>query len=468
MNSSAFLEKSTIISVMMTSFLTTFIGSSTNLALPSIGRDFQSSALVLSWIVTGYILASAAFLLPMGRISDLVGRRKIFLVGAVCFTIFTFLCAISWSDASIIIFRVLQGIAGSMIYATGMALLTSVIPAQKRGKAMGLAVTATYIGLSLGPVAGGAMCYHLGWRSIFYFISILGFVVAVFVMMCLKGEWVGAEDETFDFIGSLFYMSGVIALLYGMSTISSEPWAPYVFITGLVLMTGFTLYELKTNHPLLNIKLFTKNVGFAFSNLAAMINYSATFAIGFLLSLYLQIILGYSAQTAGLILLAQPIVMALFSSYAGALSDRIEPRKVASWGMALSSLGLFNFSFLTSTTSVWLIVPNLTLIGLGFALFSSPNTNAIMGSVEEKFYGVASSSVATMRMMGMATSMAIVTLLISLYVGDVTLSLSHSGELLKSFKLSFTVCGILCFGGVFASLARGNVRASVSRNDVKS
>ncbi|MBN2516703.1 MAG: MFS transporter [Deltaproteobacteria bacterium] len=467
MNNNTPLERSTVIAVMMTSFLTTFIGSSTNLALPSIGRDFHSSALVLSWIVTGFILASAAFLLPMGRLADLVGRRKIFLVGAVFFTIFTFLCAVSWSNKSIILFRVLQGIAGSMIYATAMALLTSVIPAQRRGKAMGLAVTATYIGLSLGPVAGGAMCYHLGWRSIFYFTALVGFMVTVFIMVRLKGEWVGAEGETFDFTGSFFYMTGVVAVLYGISTISSEPWAPYVLITGLVLMTGFVIYELKTTHPLLHIKLFTENVSFAFSNLAAMINYSATFAIGFLLSLYLQIILGYSAQAAGLILLAQPIVMASFSSYAGALSDRIEPRIVASWGMALSALGLFNFIFLSSSTPVWLIVPNLTLVGLGFALFSSPNTNAIMGSVEEKFYGVASSSVATMRMIGMATSMAVVTLLISLYVGDVGLNRTHSVELLKSFKMAFTVCSILCFGGVFASLARGNIRASVSGGDKK-
>jgi len=465
MNNNTSLEKSIVIAVMMTSFLTTFIGSSTNLALPSIGRDFQSSALVLSWIVTGFILASAAFLLPMGRIADLVGRRKIFLIGAVFFTIFTFLCAVSWSNNSIILFRVLQGIAGSMIYATGMALLTSVIPAQRRGKAMGLAVTATYIGLSMGPVAGGAMCYHLGWRSIFYFTAMLGFMVTVFILLRLKGEWVGAEGETFDFTGSFFYMTGVVALLYGISTISSEPWAPYVLITGLMLMTGFVLYELKITHPLLHIKLFTENVGFAFSNLAAMINYSATFAIGFLLSLYLQIILGYSAQTAGLILLAQPIVMALFSSYAGALSDRIEPRIVASWGMGLSALGLFNFIFLGPATPVWLIIPNLILVGLGFALFSSPNTNAIMGSVEERFYGVASSSVSTMRMMGMASSMAIVTLLLSMYVGDVALTRTHSAELLKSFKMAFTVCSILCFGGIFASLARGDIRTAICRED---
>ena len=443
---------------MTTSFMVTFIGSSTNLALPSIGSDLSSSALVLSWIVSGYILASAAFLLPMGRIADMVGRRKIYLAGVVLFTLFTFLCAVSWSNGSIILFRVLQGVSASMIYATGMAILSSVIPVRRRGKAMGLSVTATYAGLSLGPVLGGVMCQHLGWRSIFYFTALLGVISGAVILSRLRGEWTGAKGESFDVMGSVLYMIGLVAFLYGFSSIYSTAGAKYLLIAGFIVMVAFVVHEFRAPEPLMDLRLFSRNVPFTFSNLAAMINYSATFAVGFLISLYLQIILGYTPQAAGFVLLAQPVVMALFSSGAGALSDRIEPRIISSLGMGLSALGLFNFIFLTGTTSVWLVIANLMLIGVGFALFSSPNTNAIMASVDERFYGVASSTVSTMRMIGMSVSMAIVTVLIALYVGDVSLTVAHSPMLLKSFRTAFMVFSILCVAGVFASLARGNIR----------
>ncbi len=458
-NSDILRGKSILISVMMTSFFTTFIGSSTNLALPLIGKEFAGSSLALSWIVTGYILASAVFLLPMGRIADIAGRKKIFLLGTSGFTLFTFLCAVSWSNASLILFRVLQGISASMIYATGMAIISSVYPAEQRGKAMGLAVTATYTGLSLGPVLGGFLCQHLGWRSIFYFTALLGLASVVFIMIRVRDEWANALGDKFDLVGSMLYMFGLAALLYGMSSMYSTPWAKYILIAGGILMTGFILLESRISFPLINLRLFSHNIVFAFSNLAAMINYSATFAIGFLISIYLQVIRGYSPQTAGLVLLAQPVIMALFSSFAGSLSDRIEPRFIASCGMGINALSLFLFTLLGTATPVWMVALNLALIGLGFALFSSPNTNAIMGSVSEQFYGVAASTVSTMRMIGMATSMTIVTLLIALFVGDAELCQTDPVLFLTSFKVAFAVFGILCTGGIFASLARGNVRS---------
>ncbi len=459
MDENTVLQKNTIIVVMLTSFLTTFIGSSVTVALPLMGREFTSSPLMLSWMVNSYLLASAAFLLPMGRIADIAGRKKIFLAGSVLFAAFTTLCGLAWSNESIIFFRLFQGVAASMIYSTGMALLTSVIPPSRRGRAMGLAVTATYIGLSVGPVLGGIMCQYISWRSIFYFTGLGGVAVIILALGRLKGEWADAKGESFDFAGSLFYMSGLVALLYGASMISTEPLAKYLLVASIFLIACFIAIQLKVRYPLFQIRIFSRNAAFAFSNLAAMINYSATFAIGFILSLYLQIVRGYGPQTTGFIILAQPIVMAAFSSLAGILSDRIEPRIVASWGMGFNALGLAFFVFLKATTPLSLIVLNLFMIGLGFALFSSPNTNAIMSSVEKRYYGIAASTVSTMRMIGMAMSMALVTVSLSLFVGENGLSAAHSAELLKSFRLAFLMCAVLCFAGVFASLARGNVRS---------
>jgi len=216
----------------------------------------------------------------------------------------------------------------------------------------------------------------------------------------------------------------------------------------------------------LNIRLFSGNITFAFSNLAAFINYSATYAVGFVLSLHLQVVMGYNSQSAGLILLSQPVIMALLSPFAGKLSDRVEPRIVSSWGMALTTAGLLFFCFLTGSTPIWMVVLNLALLGTGFALFSSPNSNAVMGSVEKRFYGVASSTLGTMRLTGNAISMAVITLLIALFVGNVKLSPEYSESLVKSARTAFAVFTVLCFGGVFASLARGNVVAEVSPRNV--
>ncbi len=455
-----FRIKNIIISVMMTSFFIPFIGSSTNLALPLIEREFTGSALTLSWIVTGYILASAVFLLPMGRLADIAGRQKIFLLGTVGFTLFTFLCAVSWSNASLILFRILQGTTASMIYATGMAIISSTYPAGQRGKAMGLVVTATYIGLSIGPVLGGFICQYLGWRHIFFFTTLMGLASVAFILIRVRDTETPGQGERFDFAGSILYMFGIGGFLYGMSSLSSAPSAKYIFTAGFAFLTGFVLLERRISYPLINLRLFSRNIVFAFSNLAAMINYSATFAITFLLSLYLQVIRGYSPQTAALILLVQPAVMALFSSFAGSLSDRIEPRLVASTGMGLNALSLFIFAFLGITTPVWIVMMNQALIGFGLALFSSPNTNAIMGSVDKQFYGVASSMVSTMRMIGMAVSMAVVTLLIALFIGNVNLRQTDPVLFLTSFRIAFAVFGVFCAAGVCISLARGNIRAS--------
>lgn len=448
------LETSVLLVVMTTSFLAPFMGSAINLAIPAIGTELGGSTLLLSWVVSGYLLASAAFLLPLGKLADIVGRKKTLFTGILLFSCFALLSGLSWSMESLILFRIGQGIASSMIFSTGMAIVTAVYPPQRRGRAMGLTASATYVGLSLGPVVGGFMTHYLGWRSIFYFSALTGIFAAVVAAWRLKGEWKGAAGETFDFIGSVCYMTALTAVLYGLSSLSEASWGKYALGLGLALMLLFIFYETRQRHPILQVDLYRQNTVFALSNLAAMINYSATFAVGFLVSLLLQVVMGYTSHVAGLILLSQPFIMAVFSPFAGALSDRIEPRIVASSGMGLSTVGLFAFIFIAGDTPLWLVIANLALIGLGFALFASPNNNALMGAVEKRFYGVAASSLATSRLVGQAISMAIVALLLSVYVGDAGLVSCHADMLIAGCRRAFAVFTCLCAGGVFASLAR--------------
>lgn len=439
------------------SFLTPVMGSSVNVALPSIGGEFGLDAVLLGWVATSYLLAAAMFLVPFGRIADIYGRKRIFTCGVFVYTVSSFASAVSTSAFVLISFRVLQGIGGAMIFGTAVAILTSVFPAGETGKALGINVAAVYLGLSLGPFLGGFLTQHFGWRSIFLANVPLGLVIVVFVLWKLRGEWAGAEGERFDFAGSVIYSLALLALMYGFSLLPAMLGA-WLILLGISGILAFVKWEVRVEGPVLDVNLFRNNMVFAFSNLAALISYSSTFAVSFLLSLYLQYIKGLSPQDAGLILVAQPVVQAVFSPFAGRLSDRVEPRIVASTGMALTVVGLFLFTFLDAETSFEFVIACFVLLGFGFALFSSPNTNAVMSSVEKRFYGVASGTLGTMRLIGQMLSMGVVMLMFAVYLGGVQITPEYYMRFLESVKVSFYVFAVLCFGGVFASLARGTVR----------
>ena len=450
-------KRAALIVATLGAFFAPFMGSSINIALPSIGSEFAMDAISLGWVATAYLLAAATFVVPFGRVADIYGRKKIYTCGVFIFTISSLLLAISTSATMLISFRILQGIGGAMIVGTGVAILTSVFPADERGKALGVNVAAVYLGLSLGPFLGGLLTQHFGWRSIFLANVPMGMIILAFIFWKLKGDWAEAKGEKFDVAGSLIYSSMLVAIMYGLSLLP-EMAGVWLILAGALGFVAFVRWELKVESPVLNMNLFRNNTVFAFSNLAALINYSATFAVSFLLSLYLQYIKGLSPQSAGVILVSAPVVQAIFSPLAGRLSDKIEPRIVASTGMGLTVVGLLFFTFLSGETSVGFIVAGLIILGFGFALFSSPNTNAVMGSVEKRVYGVASATLATMRQVGMMLSMGIVMFIFAMYIGRVQIIPEYYPLFLKSVNSAFIIFVILCFGGIFASLARGKIR----------
>ncbi len=441
----------------MAGFLTPFMVSSLNVAMASIGKEFALSAVILGWVPTAYLLAAAIFLVPLGRIADIHGRKKIFIYGTMLYTIACLLLPFSNSVAMLIAFRVLEGIGSAALFGTGTAILTSVYPPGERGKALGIAVASVYAGLSLGPPIGGLLTEHLTWRSIFFVNVPLGLLILVTVMWKLKGEWAEARGEKFDLAGSATYGISVAAAMAGLSLLpgAAGAWLIAVGAAGIVL---FIRWEMRAKSPVMNIGLFKNNAVFTLSNLAALINYAATAAVGFLLALYLQYIKGFTPQHAGLILVAQPIVMAALSPAAGRLSDKLEPRMVASIGMAFSTSGLVMLTFLSPNTDLRFIVVTLVILGVGFGLFSSPNTNAIMSSVPKEFYGVASGTVGTMRLLGQMSSLGIAVLLFALYIGGAQITPASYPLFLASVKTGFTIFAVLCFAGIFASLSRGKMQ----------
>lgn len=450
-------QKAVLTVSIVTSFLTAFVGSSINVALPSIEKEFHLDAVTLTWISSSYLLATACFLLPMGRLSDIVGRKKIFQIGLVIYTFFSLLTGFAINVPWLLSARILQGVGAAMIFGTSTAIISSVFPQGQRGKAMGLSVTGVYLGLSFGPFIGGIITQHLGWRIIFYLNVPFGLIIAYLIFTKLKGEWADSKGEKFDFIGSVVYIIALSLLMVGFSKITN-PLGSISLLLSIVLMVLFYIVEKQVQFPIFNVLLFSQNSTFAFSNLAALINYSATFAVGFLLSLYLQYIVGYSPLQAGFVLALQPITQATFSSWAGKLSDKFEPRIVASIGMGLTTLGLLLLSFISFNTTIYYILFSLLFLGFGFAFFSSPNTNAIMSSVEKKYYGVASAAVGTMRLIGQMLSLGVTSIFIATMLYNERIIPSNFPLLIKLIHTVFLIFAVLCGIGIFASLARGNLR----------
>jgi EmrB/QacA subfamily drug resistance transporter len=451
------LKRSALLIATLSAFLTPFTVSSINIALPAIGREFHMGAVLMSWVPTSYLLAAAMFLVPFGRLADIYGRKRVFTYGIWIFTVSSLLLAVAPSASMLIAFRALQGFGSAMIFGTGMAILTSVFPAAERGRVLGINVAAVYLGLSLGPSFGGFLTQHLGWRSIFLVNVPLGGLVIFFLSTKLRNEWAEARGEKFDFSGSVLYSMSLIMLMYGLSLLPARAGIAFT-LAGIGGAALFVFWEKKAMSPLLNMDLFSRNPAFAFSNLAALINYSATFAVTFLMSFYLQYIQGLTPGQAGMVLVSQPVVMAVFSPLAGRLSDKIEPRVVASVGMAFTAAGLFLFTFLGRETHLGFVIMGLILLGFGFALFSSPNTNAVMSSIDKRFYGVGSATIGTMRLTGQMLSMGIAMVIFSVHIGSASITPEYHPLFLAGMKTGFIIFSSLCVAGIFASLARGKVR----------
>jgi EmrB/QacA subfamily drug resistance transporter len=449
-------KKLILIVAALSSFLVPYTGSSITVALPAMAAQFQADAVTLGWITSAYIISAAVFIVPLGRYADIVGRKKVFLAGLAIFTVASFCCALSPTESILIVFRLLQGVGGAMIFATSLAIVTQVFGPGERGAAIGITIATVYAGLSIGPFLGGILTDRFGWPAIFLINVPLGLLTIALTLQGVRHEWADAAGERLDVRGAVLYGIMFFSFIYGMLLFPDPAGFAWVFVA-LVFGSVFIWQERREEHPLIDLSVFSNNRTFVFSNIAAMINYGATFGVGVLLSLYLQYIQGFSAETAGFILISQPVVQMIFSPIAGRLSDRVEPRIVSTIGMAITALGLSICLFLTPTTPLWIIVGSLMVMGLGYGLFSSPNTNAIMSSVEKKHLGIASGMNATVRSLGQLLSMAIAMFCFAIFIGTVTITPAVYPSLMTSVTVAFGIFTVLCIIGVGASYVRGTI-----------
>ena len=444
-------------------FLFPFMGSSVNVALPRIGEALSMNTVELAWVATAFLLTSAVLLVPMGRLADMRGRKSVLVTGVGIYVLGSIVAALAWTGPVLIVARVVQGSGGAMLAATSVAILSNTFGPGERGKALGIQAASLYSGLSLGPAIGGMLTQAFGWRAVFYVNIPLGLSLFFAARLFLPHQEPSSAGVRFDLKGLGAYTVFLVGVMYGVTLLPDA--TGYISIAvGLASLAGLIHVERTQSVPLVDVRLFRYNITFALSNVAALLNYMATFAAGFLLSLYLQLVSGLSPQSAGFVLIAMPAIQAFVSPLAGRLSDRVEPRFLASLGMGLTVAALLMLSQLTPESPVLHVIAGLLTLGLGVGLFSSPNTNAVMTSVSSKQYGLAAATLSTVRQIGMVFSMGIATLVLGTVVGQVELGLTEPRLLAAAMRLIFIICSIACSFGILASLARGQVHhATISQ-----
>ncbi|CCJ35052.1 major facilitator transporter [Methanoculleus bourgensis MS2] len=443
-----------LVLITIATFLNPFTGTAINLALPVIGTEFSADATTLAWVSSAYLLSSVIFLLPAGKLGDSRGKVTVFMAGIVVYTAGAILTIFTPTIGTLLAFRFLQGIGGAMIYANSVALITHLYPVGERGYAIGLNITAVYAALSLGPFLGGILTQFFGWRSIFVVTALIAAPV-LFSADKFPAFLNDRHREDFDIPGLVLSSALILCLFLGLAK-ATTPTGLALLAAALLLGVAFFRVERRHPSPLLPVSLLASNRVFASSNLAALINYSATYAVGFLLSLYLQYIRGYEPAAAGTLLLVQPVIQIFVAPVAGRLADRIRPGLIAAGGLALSAACLFGLAALSETTPVAAIIVILAVLGVGVGLFSSPNTTAVMGSVGKRYYGSASAMVAMMRSLGMMMSMGLVLVVFAVIMGSTVVTPAIFPEFLASMNLIFLVFAVLSVFGIFLSLKKND------------
>jgi len=457
------LETIVIAVSFITSFFAVFLSNGIIIGVPAIAQEFAMNNVIQNWVPTIFFLVVAVFTVPAGQISGKFGVKKTLLAGVILYLLASIGACLSFSTETFLIFRILQGAGVAFLNVSAMAMVVQAVKPQNRGKALGFTVTGVYLATSLSPVICGFLVQNLGWRSMFYFV--IPFLVLCIILMVLKidGEWKTYEKDKIDKIGSILYGIGILAFIYGFTTLTTTNGL-LITVVGVILLIIFAAYELRQKSPVFNMHLF-KNKKFTSSNIAALCSYIAVMVITTILNYHFQYVRGWNAQMSGMILIITPIIMALMAPNAGKLSDKIHPQKLAAIGMGIATIAMVILTFLTKDTPLYLVVIAMILQGFGMGLFSSPNMNAIMSSVPPKEAPTASASQATMRTIGQTMSLGLLTLVFAWVMGSLELAPQYASMIVQASQTICLICTIACVLAVFASLVgiRSNDKFNTER-----
>jgi EmrB/QacA subfamily drug resistance transporter len=442
------------------------------IGLPTVLHDLNATIVHGVWIITGYRLMMVILLVLLGRVADMYGRVRLYNVGFAVFTIGSLCCGFSGTGDQLVLFRLLQGAGAALLMANSAAIITDAFPKSELGMGLGTNMMAMSLGAVAGYTLSGVMITVFGWRSIFFVNVPVGIFGMVWAYRRLKEVGIRPIGEKFDYAGSILYCLGLLVIL-GTLTIGDPTSLRNLAIlaAGLALFLMFIVVERRQKYPTLNLNLFKIRL-FAAGNLASFLN-SLAFNCGpFIISLYLQLVIGYSALKAGLVLIPMTIVVFVVSPISGKLSDKYGGRVLSSIGLAVNASALFWFSTLSEISTYRAILISLVLFGLGRALFASPNSSSIMGSVPAERRGVANGLRMTLNMTGNVISIPLSLLLMTLVMPYDRLSqivgssqLISSDEVsvfLRAINYSCLILGVIILIAIIPSLLRGPREASTN------
>ncbi len=399
-----------LITIGVGTFMSALDGSIVNTLLPVMASDLRASIAGIEWVSTVYLLVVSSLLLGFGRAGDMYGNKKLYIAGFIVFVAGSALCGSAPSARALIALRGIQAIGASMLFSNAPAILTRSFPPEQRGRALGALGTFTYLGLTVGPSLGGWLSGTFGWRSVFYINVPVGALAITLAFVFIAHDRTEGRREKFDFKGGVLFMLGLVALLGALNEGHAMGWMDArilgLFAGSIAMFIAFIYVELDTGSPMLDLSLFRNRI-FSSTTLSALLNYASVFSVLFALPFLLIQGRGLTAQHAGLILTAQPIVMAIMAPVSGALSDRIGSRLPATIGMAILTAGILLLAFTIEASNLALVAGSLGVIGLGVGLFVSPNNSALMGSAPRQRQGIASGVLATARNLGMVLGIGI-------------------------------------------------------------
>ena len=451
-------------------FMTPLDGSIVTVAIPSIASSIRIGLEAAVWIPLAYLLLLTVLLINVGRIADLRGRKRFYVLGFIIFTAGSVLCALSITDLQLVIFRALQGVGAALILANSTAIVTDSFPTTERGKALGINTMAVYIGLTAGPVIGGILVQNYGWRSIFYVNVPIGILVITLTILKLKETRTGRMSGGFDLAGAATLSIALASLLVVLTLGSTYGWVStltfaLLIVSGAMFMLFLQIETRLARYPTFDLSLFTRNRLFAAANATALLSYVAFYGVTLMIAIYLQSIRGLNPETAGFYLISESAAMAILSPFSGWLSDRFGSRLLSTLGMLVVTVGLYLFSQLNASSSALDVISRLVVVGVGFGVFSSPNTSAVMGSVKQMKLGVAAGTLGTMRFMGQSVGLALLGMVMAATVPPKTLLALFTGlsvqdsvaitEFVQGMRNFFLIASIIGVLATLTSMVRG-------------
>jgi len=441
-----------LIAIGTGTFMAALDGSVVNTILPVVQKAFTSSVATIEWVVTIYLLVLSGLLLTFGRLGDLRGHRSVYIIGFFIFVASSALCGFSPSAGALVLFRGIQAIGAAMLASNSPAILTGNFPASQRGQALGLSATMTYLGLTVGPSLGGWLAQQFSWRAVFYINVPVGTLALILSLVFIPKDAPSEAGRKFDFPGALTFLAGLVTLLLGLNKGADWGWASLPVLSllaaAVVLISIFILIERRSPAPMLDLSLFRHPL-FTASTISAILNYICVYTLLFLTPFYLIQGRGLDTAQAGLLLTAQPIVMAVAAPISGTLSDRIGSRWPGMVGMALLAAGLFVLSRLGPASPFWLVVLGLAISGLGTGIFISPNNSALMGAAPKHRQGVASGILASGRNVGMVLGIGLAGAILTSH-----LATNPASGLLPGIHYGFLAAAVVAVLGVILAAVK--------------